>query len=62
MYKLWCEWDFGQGDYIFVSEKAAFDWLKADANFQEMLKDDDSTFEDYHDEGLLGTDFLEIIE
>lgn len=61
MYKLWCEWDFGQDDFIFTSQKAAFDWLKNDANFKEILKDDDTTLQDYIDDGLVGTWFLEII-
>jgi hypothetical protein len=35
MYRLHSEWDFGEGNLIFATQKAGLDWLYSNAELQD---------------------------
>ena len=39
MFKIWCEWDVGQEDLLFTSEKAAHNWLVSNENLESCFED-----------------------
>lgn len=61
MFQLWCEWDFGQENYIFASKQAAYNWLKNSQAFKDMLEDDE-TFESLLAENLIGVKEVKVIQ
>lgn len=57
MLRLWCEWDYGQENFIFTSEAAGRAWLEKavldiDGGFD--LDDFPDGISDYFDQGLAG--------
>lgn len=64
--KVWCEWDFGQGEVIFSDERVAKNWLYAtmlelegqDFLDEEGLENEDSVFA----KGLAGFEIIKLIE
>lgn len=57
MYKLWCEFDFGQEDVIFTSPKAAWKWLRAEIEANDM----EDSISELQENGLAGIKELEVI-
>lgn len=47
---LWCEYDLGQENFVFVSELAAYNWIKR--AFERA--DFDFSWEEFLDEQLFG--------
>jgi hypothetical protein len=66
VYALFSEWDFGQDEYVFKTEQAAYDWLKTNSAFNEMLAGDrqdtpSQTLENYIEDGFFITYTKEVL-
>jgi len=53
MCKLWCEWDFGQDEYLFKSEAEAVKWFDEESGCED-------SYSDLIEDGLVGIDWIEI--
>jgi len=65
MYRLWSEWDIGEGDAVFTTQEAGMKWLHNNANVAEMAQDDecsvDEEIQSCFDDGFFSWQKLEII-
>lgn len=52
MYRLWSEWDIGEGNKIFATPEAGEAWLRANQTVAEMAADEELTVEEYIDAGF----------
>lgn len=65
MFEVWCEWDIGQEDLLFTSEKAANNWMLANENLEDCFQDGltgQAGIDDLIAAGLLGTNLLTVID
>ena len=66
MVKLWCEWDIGQENIVFLSAESANAWVRSNSCIEEMASEAEMSVDDYVqsliDDGLVSTTPLEIIE
>jgi hypothetical protein len=60
MFRVWCEYDYGQDSYVFSSEENAISWinsiLEADLGHFEA----DTSVEDLWNDGLVSIALLEV--
>lgn len=61
VYRVTCEWDIGQEDVVFADEDDAMEWAKEMLQSFSGLYEDGETFEDYADDGLVGTEAVRFI-
>lgn len=38
-YRIWCEWDIGQDDYVFTSKAQALEWCEDNIHLAEIIAD-----------------------
>lgn len=66
MYRLWSEWDIGEGNLVFASLQAGMAWLHASAAVAEIAAEDnqsvDECIQSCFDEGYFNWETLEVIE
>ena len=67
MYRLWSEWDIGEGNKIFTTLEAGEAWLRANPIVAEMAYDEQLTMEEYidscfNDFGYLAWEPVEVIQ
>ena len=67
MYRLWSEWDIGEGTKIFATPEAGEAWLRANQTVAEMAADEELTVEEYidtcfNDWGYFSWETLEIVQ
>lgn len=67
MYRLWSEWDIGEGNKIFATLEAGEAWLQANPIVAEMAADEELTVDEYidscfNDWGYFAWETLEIIQ
>lgn len=55
MYKLRCEWDYGQDNVVFISEDKAIEWF----NNQDL--EPGETYETLYADGLVGIEEYKVI-
>ena len=66
MYRLWSEWDIGEGNKVFATLEAGEAWLRANPIVAEMAADEELTVEEYIDNcfnawGYLAWETVEVI-
>lgn len=64
MFNIWCEWDVGQENLIFTTEKAARNWLSLNQSLEECFEDGlegEAAIQDLQDAGLVGIKKLSVI-
>lgn len=59
MWQIWCEWDIGHNDLVFITEAKARNW--AYDRFKELSDDFDAPSQQYESDGLLGYRKLTVI-
>lgn len=62
MIKLWCEWDFGQDEYIFDTTQNAFMWLQRTISLETLKELALDSHQQLFDEGLAGYKLLRFWE
>ena len=67
MYRLWSEWDIGEGNKICATPEAGEAWLRANQTVAEMAADEELTVDEYidtcfNDWGYFSWETLEIIQ
>jgi hypothetical protein len=66
MFKLWSEWDIGEGDLIFATRKAGNRWLKDNLVVADMANENKQSIDDFikscKDGGLFCFQEVEIVE
>jgi hypothetical protein len=66
MYRLWSEWDIGEGYLIFTSKDAGMRWLRENPAIAEIAQEDNCSIDDCivscFDEGFFNWETLEIIQ
>ncbi len=67
MYRLWSEWDIGEGNKIFATLEAGEAWLQANLNVAEMAQDEELTVDEFidncfNDWGYFAWETLEVIQ
>ena len=67
MYRLWSEWDIGEGNKIFTTMKVGEAWLRANQTVAEMAADEELTVDEYidtcfNDWGYFSWETLEVIQ
>lgn len=55
--QVWCEWDIGLGDTVFVNGIVAWAWLEKNWDDVEM----NCTLQEAKEDGLVGVSYLEVI-
>ena len=65
MFRLWSEWDIGEGDKVFASKEVAMNWLRKNETVAELAEQDSLSLEDaisiYFADDYFGFTELEII-
>lgn len=65
MFRLWSEWDIGEGNVIFATKAAGEFWLHNNAHVAEMAQEDscsvDEEIQSNFDDGYFSWQKLEII-
>lgn len=46
MYRLWSEWDIGEGNKIFATPEAGMAWLRANQTVAEMAEEDKQSIDE----------------
>jgi hypothetical protein len=66
MYRLWSEWDIGEGNLIFASQDAGMSWLRENPAVAEIAIDSECSVEDCitscFDDGYFSWQAVEIIQ
>lgn len=66
MYRLWSEWDMGEGNLVFATLQAGMAWLHANAVVAELAAEENESVEQFtqgcFDEGYFNWEQLEVIE
>ena len=66
MYRLWSEWDIGEGDLIFATREAGMRWLQENLVVADMASEDRQSTDDFIEScksgGLFCFQSVEIIE
>lgn len=62
MYPIWCEWDIGQGSFVFKTREAAFKWMRESTVLTEILEEEGGDLDLFHTEGLIGLTELTVVE
>ena len=47
MFKLWSEWDIGEGRVVFASKEAGIAWLRDNPHILEMAADENIKIDPY---------------
>ena len=61
MYKVWLDWDFGQDNVVFKTQKSAKKWLQDMLDCNENLKEDYKTVQCLLDSCSASIEKLEIL-
>jgi hypothetical protein len=66
MYRLWSEWDIGEGNKIFATPEAGEAWLAENPHVVKLAAEEQLTVDEYidtcfNDWGYFGWETLEII-
>jgi len=60
MYSIWCEWEIGQQDRVWVTRESAVAWARE--QFNNWLEVEcEMTYEEVYEEGLIGFTKLEVM-
>lgn len=66
MFRLWSEWDFGEGDKVFATKEAGMRWLQSNPDVATSALEDRQTVEAYieqcFDDGYFDWQRVEVIE
>jgi hypothetical protein len=66
MYRLWSEWDIGEGDLIFATQDAGIRWLRENPAIAEIAEDGECSIEDCivscFDDGYFHWQAVEIVQ
>lgn len=66
MYRLWSEWEIGEGDIIFANKEAGLRWLNENPTVAEIAQEDKCSIEDCitscFDDGYFHWQAVEIIQ
>lgn len=60
-FKVWCEWNIGQENLVFLSKTKANEWLGSNENLSEILEDDDRSIDDLFEQGLLSIEDVRLM-
>ena len=66
MYRLWSEWDIGEGNKIFATAEAGMRWLDDNLHVNELACEENKSVSDWiagcFDEGYFSWEKLEIVQ
>lgn len=65
MFKLYCDWDIGEGGLVFRSRESAIAWLRTNPEIEEMAEENGQTVDEHikecFDEGYFQLEELAVI-
>jgi hypothetical protein len=56
VWRIWCEYDFNQDQYVFSTKEASIDWLS-----ERLAEDGSFTFDEIYNEGLVSFEALKVL-